>query len=236
MRKGFAARIQLVLLSNFCYNLYMFAKLKNFDLKSRLPGLILPGIIIAVLLTLDLVTKGLIQSNMDRGDSVVIINDFLYFTYVLNNGAAFSLFDGGAAMPFFIVLTTIALIFFILLLLYKGFDRKIAKVSLALIIAGTLGNYIDRIYLGAVRDFIQIVYFGLDIPLLGESFAIFNVADACLSIGIVIFAIYYIFIFRFPEEDPKKLAAELKAQGVVIDDEPADKADGGDKTNGNSSP
>lgn len=214
----------------------MFARLKKIDLKSRLPGLIFPGIIVAVMLTLDLITKGLISSRMERGDSVEIIKDFLYFTYVLNNGAAFSLFDGGAAMPFFIILTTIALIFFILLLLYKGFDRKIAKVSLALIIAGTLGNYIDRIHLGAVRDFVQVVYFGLDLPLLGESFAIFNVADACLSIGIIMFAIYYIFIFRFPEEDPKKLAAELKAQGVVIEDEPAGNADVGDNNNGKSSP
>ena len=68
---------------------------------------------------------------------------------------------------------------------------KFSRVAYALIIGGAIGNLVDRLAFGYVRDFIQFQYFGLTI-FGSEYFAIFNFADSALCIGVVLFAVYYI--------------------------------------------
>ena len=95
----------------------------------------------------------------------------------------------------FIIITTIAIAVFIYVLYKYRNKNVVGRIALALVIGGAIGNLVDRIFIGRVRDFIQIVYFGLDIPLLGgETFAVFNIADACLVIGIILFAVFIVFL------------------------------------------
>ena len=64
-----------------------------------------------------------------------------------------------------------------------------------MLIAGALGNCVDRIFLGFVRDFIEFVYFGF--TWFGrQSFYVFNFADAELVIGVIMFVVYFIFVYK----------------------------------------
>ncbi|MCL2370002.1 MAG: signal peptidase II [Firmicutes bacterium] len=97
-------------------------------------------------------------------------------------------------MPFFVTMTIVAVAAFSFML-YRHRGRQKAglwvRIGLALIISGALGNWFDRIVLGEVIDFIEIVFFGQTI--FGHStFAIFNLADSALTVGVVVFAIGYI--------------------------------------------
>lgn len=179
-------------------------------------------IVLAGALALDLITKGIIQSTMSLGQSVTLIPNFLSFTYILNKGAAFgSMFglDGlvgeTGVRVIFIIFTLIAMGLFSFMLYRSKGKHIVLRLSLALIIAGALGNWLDRVFLGSVRDLVHITYFGLDLPLLGTDFAIFNIADAALTIGVVMFAVFFIFIYR----EPKKPIAQKADDAIIADAE-----------------
>ena len=99
--------------------------------------------------------------------------DVFHLTYTENRGAAFGMLQGGR---WFFIVATVVVCGGVIWFLYK--DRKrmhlLMKISLALILGGALGNFIDRVWLGYVRDMFSAVIF---------NFAIFNVADMALSIG-----------------------------------------------------
>lgn len=147
-------------------------------------------LVVGGVLALDLISKHLaVQNCFD----VVIIPELLKFKLTYNTGAAFSfLSDKKWAMTFFIVLTVITLL---AILAYFAFNvikkRKASKwflISLSLVFSGALGNLIDRIMLGKVRDFI-FVFYNTDIfP------AIFNVADMALVIGVIMVCFYLLFL------------------------------------------
>ncbi|MDE6398203.1 MAG: signal peptidase II [Clostridiales bacterium] len=166
-------------------------------------------IVAVALLALDLITKAIVAHNMYVGQSVEIIPQFLYFTYVRNTKAAFGSAFGlekalgdDAIRIIFLVITVLAVGVFCWLL-YRCRKRHILmRVSIALIIAGAIGNFIDRLCLHYVRDFVEIVFFGCDVPLLGESFAIFNIADVGLTVGVILFLIYFIVIYKEPKAKP----------------------------------
>ena len=154
-------------------------------------------VIIAGVVGLDLISKALIDAYMTYGQTVSVIPGLFNFHYVHNTGAAFSLFgDWEGARVFFIVLTGIALVGFFFVLIRYGKQSKLMSVAFALIIAGAFGNWVDRIFLGYVRDFIEFAFF---------EFPVFNVADISLCFGVGVFAVYFIFFFKEPE---KKTAAD----------------------------
>lgn len=171
----------------------IFAYLKQ----AKIEYLVIVGAVI-----LDLVSKGIIQSTMKEGETVVVIPKFLEFYFTYNDAAAFS-FDFGLSdilgqegvMTVFIVVTILS-IFLYGFILYKIRNRRLfARVAFALIIGGAIGNLYDRIAFSMVRDFIRIVYFGLNIPLLGGTgFAIFNLADAFLVVGVIMYIVYVLFM------------------------------------------
>ena len=175
-------------------------------------------IIFAALLFADLLTKGIIAATMAENETVTIIPDFLNFTFVYNElgafGSAFgleNLIGEQAVRVVFIILTFIAIGIFGYFL-YRGRGKnKLYRISLAMILSGALGNLVDRLFIGKVRDFVEIVFFGCDVPLLGKSFAIFNVADAALVVGVIIFLVYFIFIYREP--DNEEATADAAAGG-----------------------
>jgi signal peptidase II len=109
-------------------------------------------------------------------DSIKVIPNFFYITFVKNEGAAFSILQNGRW--FFIVLSILALI---AILNYIRVDNKILKFeafSYALVIGGIVGNLIDRIVHGSVIDYLAFYLFGLDAP-------VFNVADSAMVIGVI---------------------------------------------------
>lgn len=147
-------------------------------------------IIAGGVLALDLITKWLAVSN---SFNFVVIPELLKFQLAYNTGGAFSFLGNQKwAMPFFIALTVVVLLviigYFVFTLIKK---RKISKwlaVSLALSFAGALGNMIDRIMLGKVRDFIFLFYNTEIFP------AIFNVADIALVVGLIMIIVYLLFL------------------------------------------
>jgi len=177
-------------------------------------------IVLAAVFALDLITKGIIQATIKEGGSVEVIPNFLYFTYVLNSYAAFGTLFGleelvghGVIRRFLIVFTIFALIGFFYCMVRFRRERLFGRITFALIIAGTLGNFYDRLFtvstrtgLHGVRDFIHFKYFGLDLPLIGTEFAIFNIADSALTVGVVMFAVFFFFMYKPP---PPELAGPV---------------------------
>ncbi|MGM0124244.1 signal peptidase II [Enterococcus sp. AZ194] len=120
-------------------------------------------------------------SNFKLGESQSVIENILSLTYIRNTGAAWSLLEG--KMWFFTVVTTIAVIAVLYFLVKNLHGNKWFTIGLSLVLAGALGNFIDRIRLGYVVDMFQTDFI---------NFPIFNVADMSLVIGVVCIFIYII--------------------------------------------
>ncbi len=160
-------------------------------------------------LALDLISKAIVANNMHLGETITLLPKFLHLTYIHNDGAAFGstfglnkLLGETGIRIFFISFTGLAILFFIYFL-YKGKGGHILnRIALSLIIGGAIGNLVDRVIFGFVRDFIEIEYFGFTI--FGKkTFAIFNVADIALTVGVILFAVYYIFIYKDKKNEVK---------------------------------
>ncbi len=137
-------------------------------------------VLIAVIVLIDLLTKSWSEAAIGLGNQQVIIENFFSITIARNTGAAWSVFEG--EMTFFYIMTIIALA----VMFYGLFSAKkinwLFRISLCLMIAGTLGNFFDRLTLHYVRDFLDFIIFGYDYP-------IFNVADISLCIGVFLMII-----------------------------------------------
>jgi signal peptidase II len=146
---------------------------------------------------LDRVTKYLVLHSVDPDQPVVVVPNFFHLVNITNTGAAFGSFKNNNA--FFIAISCIALLFTLVLLLSRhapaasepskslwwtpNFWRDI---SLALLLAGVLGNLTDRLLYGHVIDFLL---FDLHVPF-AHPWPAFNVADSCICIAVVFFVIH----------------------------------------------
>ncbi|KAF1296103.1 signal peptidase II [Enterococcus sp. JM4C] len=120
-------------------------------------------------------------SNFELGESQSVIPSILSLTHIRNTGAAWSLLEG--KMWFFAIVTTIAVIVVLYLLIKNLKGSKWFTIGLSLVLAGALGNFIDRMRLGYVVDMFQTDFM---------NFPIFNVADMSLVIGVACIFIYII--------------------------------------------
>lgn len=145
--------------------------------------------LIAIFIVVDQVLKNYFKTNYSSGREDYIIDGFFYFTYSFNTGAAFSLFaDKPWGMTFFKVLTCVALVLFVLLYVYSCKKRyKFLTIALVLVLSGTIGNFIDRIMYNGVVDFVGLIFFGWRFP-------IFNFADVCMCIGVIMTIIHFLFL------------------------------------------
>jgi signal peptidase II len=137
-------------------------------------------IIAIFVIILDQITKWLIVNNMDLGESVPIIDNFLYITSHRNRGAAWGILQG--QMWLFYVITIVVIIA-IMYYLHKAAKGKwLLGVSLALMLGGAIGNFIDRVLRKEVVDFIHTYIFSYNFP-------VFNIADSALVIGVILLMI-----------------------------------------------
>lgn len=136
-----------------------------------------------LMILLDQGTKWLIVSKMQYGESIKIIQDFIYITSHRNRGAAFGILQG--KMWLFFIITAIVVVAVIFYLQKYGRKEPLLGTSLALILGGAIGNFIDRLFRGEVVDFIDVKLFSYDYP-------IFNIADSALVIGVILMIIYTI--------------------------------------------
>ena len=134
--------------------------------------------IIIIAFVLDQVSKILIMNNMKLNESVDVINNFFRVTYSHNDGSAFGMFGG--KMIFIVIVSVLVLAYLLFELFYHKKRNLLVDISISLIIGGLLGNLVDRIYFGYVRDFLDFKIFNYD-------FAIFNLADTFIVIGALIF-------------------------------------------------
>lgn len=134
-------------------------------------------IISIILLCIDQIAKLLVINLLTKTDSIAIIKNFFYLTYINNDGAAFSILVGKR-----IFLILVAIIVIIMLIHYikkNNIQNKLEIVSISLIIGGSLGNLMDRVVRGYVIDF-------LDFKIFNYNFPIFNLADTFIVIGVIL--------------------------------------------------
>ena len=166
---------------------------------------ILIGSVSAIIL-LDQLTKFIIERNLNynfvtrSGESFTVIPNLLRITHLRNQGAGLGLFQG--QLVFFIIVTIVALGVFIYLA--KDIDYKktfFQALGLTLLIGGTIGNFIDRLFRhdNAVIDWIDVYIFGFN-------FWVFNIADIALTVGVIAFALD---IFILEPERKAKARGEL---------------------------
>lgn len=141
-------------------------------------------ILIAALVGLDQLVKYLVRADIPLHGSVDFIPGVMDLTYVQNTGMAFSLLSGHTWL--LTLLSTVITILLILLLVKKVVTHPLGKLSLAVVIAGAVGNLIDRVAFGFVTDMFRTLFI---------DFAVFNVADMCVVVGGSILCIYFLFIF-----------------------------------------
>ncbi len=143
--------------------------------------------ITAVIIVLDQITKILVRQNMTVNmTSIPVIQDFFHLTYVANDGMAFGInFTGGIyVFTFASIIMTIFLTYY----LWTVRDSSLLlRSSLALILGGAIGNLIDRVLFKEVTDFFHFIFGNYD-------WYIFNIADSAVTVGMILFLIYTIFL------------------------------------------
>lgn len=138
-----------------------------------------------LLLAADQISKIYVSAHMSLLESITVIDGFFRITYTHNKGAAWGMLQGLGD-----VFAIVAIIISVLMIAYLWRNKTLLKwerFSVILIIAGALGNMIDRIRLKYVVDFMDFIIFGYDFP-------VFNIADSCLTVGVTILVIITLFV------------------------------------------
>jgi len=125
----------------------------------------------------DRVTKYLVTSSMNLGETIPLIQDVFHFTHVRNTGAAFGILAG---QRLFFILITLAVVVMLLLYASQVKDNRLLQIAFGLQLGGAVGNLIDRLMHGTVIDF-------FDFRVI--NFPVFNIADSAIVIGVSLFAI-----------------------------------------------
>lgn len=139
-------------------------------------------VVIAVLTAIDQLTKYAVIATVKVDGPKEFLFGLFQLRYVENTGAAFSSFSDNTQL--LTVFTVIILAVCLLLLMTKKLKPLFLNICLLLVIAGGLGNVIDRIVYGYVVDFIEPLF---------VNFAVFNFADCCITVGAALIIIYEIY-------------------------------------------
>jgi signal peptidase II len=139
---------------------------------------------ISLIIFLDQASKFLVKIKLRPIDNIDFINGYFSLTYVENRGAAFGIFRNKKIL--LVGITSIVIVAMIYYLVTNKRLNRWIKVSLILIIAGAIGNLIDRICLGYVVDFMHFYLKNNDFP-------VFNIADVSVVVGTILLALNLLF-------------------------------------------
>ena len=154
-------------------------------------------IISVLIIVIDQITKFCLY-----GMSCSLIGDFLWLESTLNTGASFGMLKNGTV--FFIIFSLPMIAIMIWLIISKKYNfGKFFKITLGIMLGGTIGNLIDRIAFGGVRDFI---YFK------SINFAIFNVADIAITVATIMLVVYLLMQLFKKKDDIKDKNKEAKEE------------------------
>ena len=131
-----------------------------------------------ILVLADQISKTIVVKTMSLYESIPVIQNFFHFTYITNDGMAF-----GINFPFgYYIFTSVSVLLTLFLFWYLWSVRThsiVIRLGISFIIAGAIGNLIDRIFLGAVIDF-------LDFMIGNFHWYVFNLADSYVTVGMVL--------------------------------------------------
>src|SRR5699024_12604413 len=129
---------------------------------------------------------------MQIGSSMPVGGGCLSLTSHGNSGAAWGMFQG--QMVFFYIVTVVVVGLLLYIYRREAKNKLLMQLSLSLLLAGAIGNFIDRVLFQEVVDFVDVLIFGYDFP-------IFNVADSALTIGVILMLIEFFFMGRGDENE-----------------------------------
>lgn len=164
------------------YNSIKKKFINSWLLKDKLFWITFPSIFF-----LDQITKYLVYSNMYLGESIPE-NGLLRITYARNTGTAFSLFRSHGELLLF--LSVLVALFFTIYFIFIEKPKIFMRLFISLVVAGALGNIIDRIRFGYVNDFIDVGFW-----------PIFNIADSSITIAITIYILDALILSRNKDEN-----------------------------------
>lgn len=136
-----------------------------------------------IIALIDQIAK-IIATNFLVGNSIPIINNIFYLTYVENKGALWGILSGNRYI--LIILSILAIYGIIKYFLLDENIKKIELISYSLMLGGVIGNLIDRLFYGYVVDF-------LDFRWLSYNYPVFNIADSSIVIGVILLLIHMIY-------------------------------------------
>jgi len=146
----------------------------------------------AILVLADQVSKAIVVRTMSLYESVPVIENFFHFTYITNDGMAFGIDFPFGYFIFSLVSALLTLFLFWYLWTVRN-DSLVIRLGLAMIIAGAVGNLIDRLMLGEVIDF-------LDFMIGNFHWYVFNLADSYVTVGMVLILTDSIFLEKKREK------------------------------------
>lgn len=151
--------------------------------------------LVAALTAIDQFIKMTVITNLKPIGSITCIPGLLEFTYIENTGAAFGFFSGFSwVIMALTMLLSLALLVFLFRYKHHTF---LSNTACILVVAGGIGNLIDRFAFGYVVDYIHVLFFPY----------VFNFADCCVVVGAILFAVWYLFI-----KDKKEQGDALKEE------------------------
>ena len=139
-------------------------------------------VIVIILVLIDQASKFFVGSMMSVGQQIVLIPDIFNIRYILNKGAAFGILEN--AQWLFVSLTAIVVVI-ILVQIRSERKKGHSVIPEAILLGGALGNLIDRLIFGYVRDFLEVPFF-----------AVMNFADWFVTLGVILVIVKYIFFYK----------------------------------------
>ena len=158
----------------------------------------------------DQIFKHWIVQNIELGGQLPMIPGVIRLTYLRNTGAAFSMFEG---MRWPLVVIACICYVAITLFLVRAKTNPWNKVGLSMVLGGAIGNLIDRIRFGYVVDMFETEF---------VDYAVFNIADICITLGGILFCVVFIFFTKQEEkpEKPRKRTSAFPETGKLVNEEP----------------
>lgn len=163
------------------------------------------------IIVIDQISKLIVRSTMHLHESIPVLGNFFRLTYVENDGMAFGISFGNNV--FFTIFATIASIAILIYFFKMKGEHSIARLALAIIFGGAVGNLLDRLFRGSVVDFLDAEFFDINIPAFQALFfrfpgysmdrwPVYNVADIAVTVGMVILLLFV----AFEKEEPATAA------------------------------